>query len=345
MGLTIPPELKKIKVYILRAEELDKDKSSAESRIVAYYARQYAVTEGIPMLGSSSAAKTCLQELLDVLEKEKEAMSNFTRDEAAYLCREFAEKVFNRADEEDRAGNADKKTARAFYASATFIQILAQFYNEDGSDAPIMEEDRKRIIYAKWKSTEILKAIKEGRQPTPGGYGESAIPEDEDENPMDSNDKTVSMKPAVETVSSDDDADGLPLPPPIPPTTAPAQKDPEPETTSSKAESEEEEEEQEIEVTLGPPPPAYPGSQQQVDRPPVQFDLPPAVAAPPVPKSTEKKKTGMFGLMKKSKKAGKPSKAEIADATELARFAVTALEDKEVELAVERLHQALDLLQ
>ena len=54
-------------------------------------------------------------------------MDTFTRDEAAFLCRKFANQVFDKADAEDRSGNADKNTAKAFYAAASFLQILEQF--------------------------------------------------------------------------------------------------------------------------------------------------------------------------------------------------------------------------
>lgn len=42
-ALKIPPELKKCTQFIRRAEELDKDKSRPESRLVAYYCRQVSL--------------------------------------------------------------------------------------------------------------------------------------------------------------------------------------------------------------------------------------------------------------------------------------------------------------
>ena len=40
MALSIPAELKRITQFVRRAEELDGDRSRAESRLVAYYCRQ-----------------------------------------------------------------------------------------------------------------------------------------------------------------------------------------------------------------------------------------------------------------------------------------------------------------
>ena len=150
MALNIPTELKKISPYIRRAEELDKDTGTAESRLVAYYCRQYAVHTGIPLASTSPGAKECLGKLLGVLETEKPAMDNFTKDEAKFLCNQFADRIFNKADEEDRLGAANKATAKTFYAAASFLQILDQFVEEGD---PEMEDIKKRVVYAKWKST------------------------------------------------------------------------------------------------------------------------------------------------------------------------------------------------
>jgi hypothetical protein len=57
------------------------------------------------------------------------------------------------------------------------------------------------------------------------------------------------------------------------------------------------------------------------------------------------KKTSFFGFGGSSKqKNGKVSKDEFADATELTRFALAALLDKDADLAAERLQQALHVL-
>merc|ERR1719491_388754 len=72
---------------------------------------------------------------------------------------------------EDRAGEANKNTASTFYATASFLEILQQFH-EENDDSEEFVEQKKKAVYCKWKATEILKAIKEGRTPTPGSYGE-----------------------------------------------------------------------------------------------------------------------------------------------------------------------------
>jgi vacuolar protein sorting-associated protein VTA1 len=341
--LSIPPDLKKITPYVRRAEELDKDQSSPESRLVAYYSRQYAVKLGIPLASSSPEAKTCLGQLLEDLETEKAAMDNFTWDEAAFLCRKFSNKVFDKADGEDRMGMANKNTAKAFYAAASFLQILEQFYDKDDtSEAPT--EDRKRIIYAKWKATEILRAIKEGRTPVSGGYGEEEEDEEEEEGEEEDAEQEGGEKkedaPMVETVTVDDDDEDS-VDPPVE-AAPPALPD----------EESEEEQEDGTEVQLGAPP-SYPSpptsfDPPKVDRPPVSYSFPPPVAPPPAlppaaPSAPPAKKSGgMFGFGKK--KGEKITKAQLADAVELTRFALASLEDRDGELGAERLQQALDAL-
>ena len=360
MPLAIPPELKKIAPFVKRAEELDRDQTSAESRLVAYYCRQFAVHQGIPLASTSAGAKTCLGHLLEVLEKEKPAMDNFTRDEAAFWCRKFAMNVFDKADLEDREGAANKNTAKTFYAAASFLQILEQF-EEEGSEQ--MAADKKKIIYAKWKATDILKALKEGRTPTPGGIGEEEEGQ-EAELKEDKQQDKEDAPPMVETVTGDDsnndadkdDAFHMPAAPPVAPMAPPKPASPPPTPPPESNEEEAEEDDEGQEVELGPPP-AYPGpaathqlpapsNASPVDRPALSFDLPPPVSAPPLPApvapvpAVQKKSGGIFGF---GKKKG-ATKAQIGDATELTRFALAALEDKDADLAAERLKQALQSL-
>lgn len=367
--LEIPPELKRITPYIRRAEELDQDKSNPESRLVAFYARQYAVYMGIP-ISKGEAAKKCLGILLGQLEREKPVMDTFTRDESKFLCRKFAFKVFDKADAEDRMGMANKTTAKTFYAAATFLEILTQFYPDD-DESEDREEEKKRTVYAKWKATEILKAIKEGRAPTAGGYGEQQEEEDVGVEAPETKPSAAEPKSAgvngtksnnfVLVEDADDEAKGNSdfLPPPL---------SPPPATTVEK-------EEEGYEVAHGPPP-AFPGevsdtvfpvenkdetpasrgflqpppnppkSPPQVYRPPIKpVSSPPRVTLKPpapAPASLPDSVSSFFGIGKKA--PTEVSKAQLKDAIELTRFALSALEDKDLELGASRLQQALKCL-
>ena len=387
MPLIIPPELKKITPYVRRAEELDRDKANPESRLVSFYCRQYAVHTGIS-LATAAESKSCLGILLGDLEGEKQAMDSFTRDESKFLCTKFAEKIFDKADSEDRAGGANKNTARTFYAAASFFEIIQQFYNDDDKSEEVAEQ-KKKSVYCKWKATEILKAIKEGRVPFPGGYEKGGIDNDNNENErrqgQDEEDSGKGKLPfVVETVNEDNESedddekkeDVIPI-------------------SKSNVDSNDaidEISDEGTEVQL--PPPAYPVGNDTIEfptiplvqppvmnipkppmapvmnipKPPMAFNplppappsidtIPPAVPTgrlnPPSPpslssfssaSSSKKKSSFLGGFMGGSRQNTKIGKLDVADATELTRFALSALEDKDTDLAAERLQQALELL-
>lgn len=77
---------------------------------------------------------------------------------------QFSLKIFLAADNEDRAGQASKKTARLFLVSSHFLEVLRVF-------GEVGEEVEERIKYAKWKAGDIVKALNEGRQPVAGPPG------------------------------------------------------------------------------------------------------------------------------------------------------------------------------
>lgn len=339
MALAVPVELKKITPFIRRAEELDRDKSNPESRLVAYYCRQYAVHAGIEY-AQSPASKAALGNILNDLETEKVAMSSFTRDESKFLCRQFADKIFDKADQEDRAGQAGKTTAKTFYAAATFMEIVQQFYPDD-DESEEREEAKKKVIYAKWKSTDILKAMKEGREPTPGGYAEQrddgfANGEDLAEAPPSA--PLAPPAPPVSPPSAQTPATDFTMPP-----AAPAGLPSGPVPIAPPDDDDDALSEAGTEVELGPPP-AYPGpvadESSEVFQP-----MPPPVVAPKraEPAPSPKKASSIFGGFGK-KKDKKFSKDALADARELTEFALAALDAKDGDLAATRLRQALDAL-
>lgn len=159
----VPPTFKTLLPFIRRAEELDRDTSRPESKLIAYFCRQYAMELGIKLRenDSSNEATDYLLSLMDRLENEKNKLPDFTQEEGKEICEDFAMEIFSKADDEDRAGVANKSTARTFYAAGTFFDILNQF---GGISEDVVEKRR----YCKYKAATILKAIKEGKTPTPG---------------------------------------------------------------------------------------------------------------------------------------------------------------------------------
>jgi vacuolar protein sorting-associated protein VTA1 len=174
MPLAIPPELKAIIAYIRRAEELDANKSDPSHQQVAYYCRSHAMARAMQLGVRGDDVEPFLMSLMQQLEDTKSAVS-LSQDEGKALCEGFAMRVFHAADDEDRAdGSAGDKNyreiARSFYNSSTFFEILEQFGELD-------PEIKSKLTYSKWKAREIMKAVKEGRTPTPGGYGGDEAPD------------------------------------------------------------------------------------------------------------------------------------------------------------------------
>ena len=97
-------------------------------------------------------------------------MDAITQSKEAYL-RDFSEKVFGVAEGEYQAGKATKNTARSFLHASVFFEALRQF-------GPLSEDVNGRIRYSKWKATEIMTAISEGRAPVPAGLSEKQLEEE-----------------------------------------------------------------------------------------------------------------------------------------------------------------------
>ncbi|KAJ2657877.1 hypothetical protein IW148_004973 [Coemansia sp. RSA 1199] len=155
----VPDELKHIQPYIQRGHEVVR-----ADPIVSYFCKYYAAQLSIAKQGSSPSAQSYLLNLLDTLETEKaqlqgsDAMTDDTT--ACAHCTQFALRIFAKADTEDREGRATKATARNFIVSSQFMQVVAAFGELD-------EGVKEKIRYAKWRAAEILKAMREGREPVP----------------------------------------------------------------------------------------------------------------------------------------------------------------------------------
>ena len=76
----------------------------------------------------------------------------------------YAVKLFNWADKEDRASNFGKNVVKAFYTAGNLFDIMQVF----GELTPEVAQRRK---YAKWKAAYIHNCLKNGEQPTPGPMG------------------------------------------------------------------------------------------------------------------------------------------------------------------------------
>ncbi|POM71550.1 Vacuolar protein sorting-associated protein VTA1 [Phytophthora palmivora] len=323
----VPPTFKTLLPFIRRAEELDRDTSRPESKLIAYFCRQYAMELGIKLRenDASNEATDYLLSLMDRLEDEKNKLPDFTQEEGKEICEDFAMEIFSKADDEDRAGMANKSTARTFYAAGTFFDILNQF-------GDISEDVVEKRRYCKYKAATILKAIKEGKTPTPGppeGLDLKTVvtpplqPSDPSYSPASFPSLTESVRSAGAMSASELDSTWHGPPstqsPPLP--SAPSHSAP-----------------------PAPPAPAYspptaPPAPQSYQPPPTPT---PAYQPPPAPTPSYQPQPSYTPQNTPARARNTPiSQNEINDAIEYAKFAVAALKVKDMKLAEERLEMAL----
>ena len=149
-----PTSLKSVKPYLDRASEVQ-----AKDPIVAYHCRLFALQEAMKLRASVPKADMgFVLSLMDQCEKEKGALGEM--DEPAITVENFAQDLFQRADDADRAGRSDLRTGKAFLAASHIFDVCKQF---EELPADISEKAK----YAKWRFVEIAKATKEGRPPAP----------------------------------------------------------------------------------------------------------------------------------------------------------------------------------
>lgn len=172
-SVSVPPSLKAIEVFLARANELDRDKSSHESHVLSYCCRLHAADVGNSLVIDLRSRKWLSDKVLGRLNREMADMSVYSKEIRLKICREFADKEFNFADTEDAVGMANEVTAKRFDDAATYFEVMQQFYPEKVDDEMMDQkimEDEKRQKYCRERALEILNAIQEGRSPTPQVY-------------------------------------------------------------------------------------------------------------------------------------------------------------------------------
>ena len=122
---------------------------------------------------SSKEALAVLLPLMDWLEKEKKVMKE--NEAVAHEVvgqahvENYAMKLFQWADKEDRASRFNKNVVKAFYNSGVIFDVMTVF----GDLTPENEQIRK---YAKWKAAYIHNCLKNGETPVPGPAGGEDAP-------------------------------------------------------------------------------------------------------------------------------------------------------------------------
>lgn len=162
--------MKPVAPYIKRAEDLDRDNSNPNTRVVAYFCRMYAIDVAMRLKNpdNKDEVQTLVMALLTMQEKARVELGDDAKKEnGQVICEDYALTSFSQADDQERVGPVTKITAKLFYNTITYFEILDQF----GEVPESIVEKRK---YSKLKATTILKCIKEGGVPQPSGYVDPA---------------------------------------------------------------------------------------------------------------------------------------------------------------------------
>mmetsp|Transcript_28441 Transcript_28441/g.31061 ORF Transcript_28441/g.31061 Transcript_28441/m.31061 type:complete len:300 (-) Transcript_28441:103-1002(-) len=293
---TLPPAFKSLLSAFKRADELDRD-TQRENRIVAYHIRYWGVTKAAKLMSKDPEEQKFIASQLDLLEKISPQL-HIGEGEGKTICIQQATLLFDRADEIDRAGFADKATAKLFYTAATIYDSLEQFGEQDN-------EIIERKKYAKWKAADIVNSINAGLKPTPGGFGEQS----EADNGTSSFDIPAAPSTAPQTSPYPS------LSAPIQPFSPPAP------------------------VSYQPPSQPQPTYQQPVHQPIVPAQQPrplQPVMQPPQPQNYVFPTATIPRGPPQS-----PADPRVKDTIELAQFAISALNHNNIQLARDRLQEAL----
>ena len=278
---------------------------------MAYYCRLFALQEALALRSAgktTSADMGFIMGLMDEAEAEKKTLGAQLDDSSdAMHVENFGQELFQKADDQDRAGQSTLQVAKVYNAAYVVMETCKQF-GELPSDLA------EKIKYAKARAVEIGLAIKQNRPPAPpprtedeggggGGGGGSGGGGD-------------ALPPTYA------DPPGGYAPPPAPPPEAPA----------------------ELPSYMGlppAPPPGYDEAPPAPIAPTHQTSLGSALPAAPPPSSAMAPPA--YAALPPSP-GYKPGRAQIMEAMKLCSTAESSLRFQDSDSAVKVLHHALQLL-
>ncbi|KAH0608919.1 uncharacterized protein H6S33_001147 [Morchella sextelata] len=163
-----PSELSSVKQYIRRGNQLRN-----VDPVITYYCYFWAIKHILAnsLHSQSPECTVWTTDLMDELERRKAALEGnelITDDMAAQAYVEnFALKIFNNGAQIIDTNRATSQTADTLLAGVTLLEVCRVFGDLDA-------DTHKKIIYGKYQSSRILKAIQAGQDPNPP---KPAIPE------------------------------------------------------------------------------------------------------------------------------------------------------------------------
>ncbi|PAV74757.1 hypothetical protein WR25_14106 [Diploscapter pachys] len=273
----------------------------------------YAAQNAMKIDSKSPDALQFIKGLLSTLEQIKGQLKNMdaiTNETVAQAHLEnFALKLFNFADNKEKAGQVDKAVVHAFYTAGHVMDILTLFGELD-------EQIASARKYAKWKSTQIFACLKDGIPYVPS----SQQPDEPHDELADlanfaggGTSSGQALQPPASSHSSSSSSNFSPYPPN--PTYGFSPQPPAPPTHSSSGSSI--------------------GSYGQNQNPQIPPPHRPTQPAPPANFSQPAAPVAV---------TGRPSDAEFAEAKKYIKFAMSSLDYEDTKSIVENLNKALGVL-
>ena len=170
----LPDNLKPVGHLLKTAHEHE-----TRDAVVTYWARLAALQTAMKIDRKSKEAKAILIPLMDWLEKEKKVLSGneavTSEIVASAHIENYAMKLFEWADKEDRAARFGKNVVKSFYTAGNLFDVMQVF----GELTPEILHARK---YSKWKAAYIHNCLKKGETPIPGPVGGDSVGEELEED-------------------------------------------------------------------------------------------------------------------------------------------------------------------
>lgn len=147
--------MKSIQFIWKKAQELERD-----HLLVSFLCTLYIVEELNDYVKSNSTDIEAKDVFLQCLEKAEQMRLSLDAVDYTKLA-DFCKKLFLAADRHDRQAEITKKTLQMFFTSQIFYEILNHFQKLD-------DDEKKKYLYAKYKTVYLKKCFDNGIKPEPG---------------------------------------------------------------------------------------------------------------------------------------------------------------------------------
>ncbi|EUD65322.1 hypothetical protein C922_04265 [Plasmodium inui San Antonio 1] len=147
--------MKSIQFIWKKAQELERD-----HLLVSFLCTLYIVEELNDYVKNNSTDIEAKNIFLQCLDKAEHTRSSFDAVDYTKLA-DFCKKLFLAADRHDRQAEITKKTLQMFFTSQIFYEILNHFRKLD-------DDEKKKYLYAKYKTVYLKKCFDKGIKPEPG---------------------------------------------------------------------------------------------------------------------------------------------------------------------------------